>query len=561
MFDRCGVFAVVACSALSACGGGGGGGAVPVGAPTATPVASASPTPAPTSAAVAFSFAIPTGTSARLKRPLYVSNATQSATITVSSAKSAPVQTSVDCTSVCAGTLNVPLGSDTFNVVLRDAKAGGGNVLSAGTAVQTVVPGANTLDVTLGGVVASVTAVASPASLPAGTSAASTIVVVAKDAAGRTITGSEPFVDASAKPAPLTVSESDNAATGDGRLVPSTSVFASPSDALTVAYNGLATYGGTLTVGTASTTISVLPTIVEYSVPTQAAYPEELAVGPDGNVWFSEGNATQVGQVGTVTSSGVVHEFPVHGRPSGIAAGPDGNLWITTNYNHVVVMTTSGTALHEFVVGDPNILTAIVAGPDGAMWFSEDNGIDRIAMDGTITRYPFGSVGVPAGPASTLTLGPDGNFWEPVSSNRSIARLTPAGALTEFPTSMALACPAALTAGPDGALWFTEGAMDKIGRITIDGTITEFPAVPPSGTCGTPFVGAEPFGIAAGNDGNLWFTESGSGKVARMSTTGAITEFPVPSGALSGPTFIIRSADKNLWFSEAAANKIAKLVY
>jgi streptogramin lyase len=421
VLNRCGLFAVVACSALSACGGGGGGGAVPVGAPTPTPVATATPTPAPTSAAVAFSFSVPSGTSARVKRPLYVSNATQSATITVSSSNSAPVQTSVDCTSVCAGTLNVPLGSDTFTVVLRDAKAGGGNVLSAGTAVQTVVPGANTLNVTLGGVVASVTAVASPASLPAGTSAASAIVVVAKDAAGRIITGSEPFVDASAKPAPLTVTESDNAANGDGRLVPSTSTFSSPSDTLSVAYNGLATYGGTLTVRTASTTITVVPTIVEYSVPTQTSDPQELAVGPDGNVWFSEGNASQGGQVGTVTSSGVVHEFPVHGRASGIAAGPDGNLWITTNYNHLVVMTTSGAALHEFVVGDPNILAAIVAGPDGAMWFSEENGIDRIAMDGTITRYPFGSGGTPVGPASTLTLGPDGNFWEPEPFTRRIA--------------------------------------------------------------------------------------------------------------------------------------------
>jgi virginiamycin B lyase len=126
---------------------------------------------------------------------------------------------------------------------------------------------------------------------------------------------------------------------------------------------------------------------------------------------------------------------------------------------------------------------------------------------------------------------------------------------------MVSTCPSELTAGPDGALWFTEGAMDKIGRITTDGTITEFPGVPPSGTCGTPFVGADPAGIAVGNDGNLWFTESGSGKVARMSTTGAITEFPVPSGALSGPAFIIRGADKNLWIGESVANKIAKLVY
>src|SRR5438874_12969818 len=50
-----------------------------------------------------------------------------------------------------------------------------------------------------------------------------------------------------------------------------------------------------------------------------------------------------------------------------------------------------------------------------------------------------------------------------------------------------------------------------------------------------------PFGITAGPDGALWFTESGSGKIGRISTTGAIAEYLFPradsssEGIVGGP--------------------------
>ena len=62
--------------------------------------------------------------------------------------------------------------------------------------------------------------------------------------------------------------------------------------------------------------------------------------------------------------------------------------------------------------------------------------------------------------------------------------------------------PGAITAGPDGALWFTgnigsNGVNGLIGRITTAGAITEFPI--PSGSTA--------MDITAGPDGALWFTE------------------------------------------------------
>jgi virginiamycin B lyase len=116
-----------------------------------------------------------------------------------------------------------------------------------------------------------------------------------------------------------------------------------------------------------------------------------------------------------------------------------------------------------------------------------------------------------------------------------VATQAPAQTVTEFPIPTASSLPSGITVGPDGALWFTESGAGKIGRITTAGVITEFPL--PTHT-------SQPNGITTGPDGALWFAES-LGGVGRMTTAGATTEFPVfglPYGITTGP-------GGELWFT------------
>jgi YD repeat-containing protein len=70
--------------------------------------------------------------------------------------------------------------------------------------------------------------------------------------------------------------------------------------------------------------------------------------------------------------------------------------------------------------------------------------------------------------------------------------------------------------GPDGNLWFTEVGSGAIGRITPAGTIAQF-AIP-----------APAFGITAAPDGNLWFTyHAFSNNVGRITTAGGVSQFPI----------------------------------
>src|SRR5215211_5028411 len=85
------------------------------------------------------------------------------------------------------------------------------------------------------------------------------------------------------------------------------------------------------------------------------------------------------------------------------------------------------------------------------------------------------------------------------------------------------------------------------------GVITEYPL---------PTAGSSPWGIAAGPDGNLWVTQraaNGVGKVARVTTSGAFTEYPVPTVAGAQPTDIAAGPDGNLWFLDIAANKVVRV--
>jgi uncharacterized protein (TIGR03437 family) len=110
--------------------------------------------------------------------------------------------------------------------------------------------------------------------------------------------------------------------------------------------------------------------------------------------------------------------------------------------------------------------------------------------------------------------------------------------------------PSGIVAGPDGAVWFTEYGAGKIGRITTSGVLTEFPVPTVSG--------ALPYGIAAGPDGALWFTDLGTNAIGRVTTTGRFTEFTIPT-ARSNPARIAAGPDGALWFTESDAAQIGRI--
>lgn len=105
--------------------------------------------------------------------------------------------------------------------------------------------------------------------------------------------------------------------------------------------------------------------------------------------------------------------------------------------------------------------------------------------------------------------------------------------------------PTVIINGPDGRLWFRAGP-NTIGRIEPDGRKRLY--VRPRGK--------DVFGIVAGPDGHIWYCDSGSAVVGRVSTEGAfdVSEIKVRTRS---PTHLSVHANGELWVASEANSAIS----
>ena len=377
--------------------------------------------------------------------------------------------------------------------------------------------------------------------------------------------------------------------------------------------------------------------LAEFATPTLNSQPNGITAGPNGALWFTEVSG---GRIAEITTTGVITEFatPSGSTPYWVATGADGNVWFTdvssnSSIDKVAVpatcarlsvsaspntvdpgasvaigmtmtncgsapltnMTTATTTVgpnscgtppaippvtgtlvpgaaatasatvtaplclgayvvsSQSTVGSTVVATSttfytvtsvaefpastlpqeITAGPDGNLWYTGgDQTVDSITPSGAIT--PFA---IPSNLYSVLHIasGSDGNLWLSAAPN-AIVRMTTVGSFVEF--AMPGGSIAGLAAGPDGNVWFTDGGLNKIGRVTPLGKIKQFSL--PSGV--TPRL------ITDGPDGALWF--NAGPEIGRITTAGVVTMFPLPSGSSAGS--IASGADGNLWFTGRA---------
>ena len=260
----------------------------------------------------------------------------------------------------------------------------------------------------------------------------------------------------------------------------------------------------------------------------------------------------------TTPPAATIDEFPVPNvHPSLIAAGPDGNLWFTQWQSSSLIsrITTAGVVTQWPTPSAMNT-AGITAGPDGNVWFAEElyggtsgGCLAKVTPAGEVTEYPiptqdqFSPMYVAADPAGNIWY-TDGQAW---GTSNIIGKFTIAnGSFTEYPIPWC--SPHGITVGPDGNIWFAGYGNNCIGRMTPSGVVTTYPV---------PTAGTGPYNITTGADGNLWFSEHWGSSVGRITTSGVITEFPIPSGY--GVEDVAAGPDGNIWFTEWNNNKIGEI--
>lgn len=203
---------------------------------------------------------------------------------------------------------------------------------------------------------------------------------------------------------------------------------------LAVALNGSIWYGDGLSNSVTNMSTAGANGISKATTQKSALF---FTVGPDGAIWFTEGDhpsyIARINASGNLTETAVTTTLPNNPSPQSIAVGSDGNLWFTDGFPNyaigkAVVQNGAIASFTEIPLPSGGYPQGIVAGPDGALWFTDfaKSAIGRIPTNATTTadikEYSLPSSG-------------DGPLW--------------------------------IANGSDGALWFTEYFTGKVGRLTL----------------------------------------------------------------------------------------------
>jgi virginiamycin B lyase len=287
----------------------------------------------------------------------------------------------------------------------------------------------------------------------------------------------------------------------------------------------------------------------------RGTWPRSLRFDHRGTLWIAETSADAIAER---TPDGRISHHRL-GEATETSVGDlvfaaDGNLWFQ-GFQLVGWLTPDGQVF-AYQLGfngrgrpEVGLPSAMTKGPDGNAWYASDAeppAIKRVTTDGTIRTYRLPSTAKASGFGGIAT-GPDGALWfTQTGESEAIGRLHPKTGYERFRLPHDNAGLGRITAGPDGALWFTEQALYRIGRISTDGAVAEFPLK----------VGTVPAELIAGRDGALWFTTRR--EIGRMTTTGAVELWPIPGATnLWG---IAQARDGALWVTDPEAALLYRFV-
>lgn len=198
---------------------------------------------------------------------------------------------------------------------------------------------------------------------------------------------------------------------------------------------------------------------------TAGCYPADLAMAPDGSIWFTEMMADRISRlVVTSTTDYAItrysHPLLSGGRPYGIVVR-SGTIWVAqTAGDRVTQFTPPATWVHVYVPGLPDEPFQLVPGTTAGVWGTERAG-------NRISYYDYGTFAI----INPHSLSPSGSR------------------------------PWGLAIDASGRLWFTQWAAGRIGRL--------IPGVPAQRDYySLPLPSLAPTGIAVDSAGMVWAVAS-----------------------------------------------------
>ncbi len=314
----------------------------------------------------------------------------------------------------------------------------------------------------------------------------------------------------------------------------------------------------------------------EFSLPQANSGLMRPAIDHEGRIWFGEMGHNYLGVFDPHTHT-FQQKTPPRGQNGvmGILVGADDTIWFAEQYANYIGQYVPSTgkyrlySLPTLTVPDPSDSSKILTLPSapndiaqdryGTIWFTELNADSLGRLDprtGLIHQYPLS----PAKSVQKLapygvTVDPSGMVWFTESSNDLVGRLDPTTGSIQFFTLPGPIYPLMeIASDPRGILWmtsFTSGLLLRLQPQT--GTFTPYFA---------PFSGSEAggiYGLTIAPDGTIWLALTAENTIAQLdTTTNRFTYYAIPTTA-SLPFGLAMDASHSLWFTESGSDKIAML--
>src|SRR5438132_1012908 len=178
------------------------------------------------------------------------------------------------------------------------------------------------------------------------------------------------------------------------------------------------------------------PTITEYQLPRENAFPHDPAVAKDGSVWYTDQANSYIGRLDPTTGKVVDYPTPTPSSgPHGIVVAPDGGIWYTGNAAGRLGQVDPATgAIREVVLPaqarDPH--TPLIH--QGKIWFTAQQSNLYGYLDPSTGKAKLFSIATPNAKPYGLQGAPDGSLWVALFGTNKLGRIDPAtGALKQFP--------------------------------------------------------------------------------------------------------------------------------
>ena len=290
-------------------------------------------------------------------------------------------------------------------------------------------------------------------------------------------------------------------------------------------------------------------TIVEFTIPTPNAGAYDIALGGDGNVWFTEETGNKIGRI---TTEGVITDYALptaNAKPRGLTASGTRIYFTEFAVNKIGYFDTSDP-LTITEVASLTGPTGMLANSDGTVWYTAvtANEIVRLAADGKAAgHWP-----TPHGVGGAISFYDQYRFYLTTTQQTQIDILNPT---TNGLSSMPIPddglgqLVSDIQADWQTVIWFTDGAVLR-SYDQDQGAYMFYDAPSPMRS-----IAVGPLGTSA--NANLYITMPFANGIL-VRSGGALTTYAVPT-ANATPHDIVVGADKNLWFTEKTGNKIGRM--